>query len=119
MLLGERDEAMRKRDDHLIVTYVPKVFVESLDSAFENVCELDLVFHFDEVSCVAFSNAALHTAHTRVLIPKAHHILAEIIQGGLVLETNGTEIDRAGECSSRCIPAYPTEQRIRSAAHVP
>ena len=27
----------------------PQVFVESLDSAFENVCELDLVFHFDEV----------------------------------------------------------------------
>jgi len=26
------------------------VFVESLDRAFENVCELDLVFHFDEVS---------------------------------------------------------------------
>lgn len=26
-----------------------QVFVESLDSAFENVCELDLVFHFDEV----------------------------------------------------------------------
>jgi len=45
--------------------------VESLDRAFENVCELDLVFHFDEV----------------------HHILAEIIQGGLVLETNVEEID--------------------------
>ena len=28
----------------------PKVFVEALDRAFENVCELDLVFHFDEVS---------------------------------------------------------------------
>lgn len=26
-----------------------KVLVESLDRAFENVCELDLVFHFDEV----------------------------------------------------------------------
>ena len=26
-----------------------QVFVESLDGAFENVCELDLVFHFDEV----------------------------------------------------------------------
>lgn len=26
-----------------------KVFVESLDRAFENVCELDLVFHFDDV----------------------------------------------------------------------
>lgn len=48
-----------------------QVFVESLDRSFENVCELDLVFHFDEV----------------------HHILGEIIQGGLVLETNGEEID--------------------------
>ncbi|KZT23750.1 Adaptor protein complex sigma subunit [Neolentinus lepideus HHB14362 ss-1] len=51
-----------------------QVFVESLDRAFENVCELDLVFHFDEV----------------------HHILAEVIQGGLVLETNLDEIDRSG-----------------------
>lgn len=50
-----------------------QVFVESLDRAFENVCELDLVFHFDEV----------------------HHILSEIIQGGLVLETNVEEIDNA------------------------
>ena len=25
------------------------MFVESLDRAFENVCELDLIFHFDEV----------------------------------------------------------------------
>jgi len=50
-----------------------QVFVESLDRAFQNVCELDLVFHFDEV----------------------HHILAEVIQGGLVLETNVEEIDHA------------------------
>jgi len=50
-----------------------QVFVESLDRAFENVCELDLVFHFDEV----------------------HHILSEIIQGGLVLETNVDEIDQS------------------------
>ncbi|KAJ9124021.1 hypothetical protein QFC22_000814 [Naganishia vaughanmartiniae] len=47
-----------------------QVFVESLDRSFENVCELDLIFHFDEVILV----------------------LAEIIQGGLVLETNITEI---------------------------
>ncbi|GAA5807441.1 AP-3 complex subunit sigma-2 [Mucor flavus] len=47
-----------------------QVFVESLDRCFENVCELDLIFHFDEV----------------------HAILSEIIQGGLVLETNMTEI---------------------------
>ncbi|KAH9835819.1 Adaptor protein complex sigma subunit [Rhodofomes roseus] len=48
-----------------------QVFVESLDRSFENVCELDLVFHFDEV----------------------HQILSEVIQGGIVLETNVEEID--------------------------
>ncbi|KAF7784709.1 hypothetical protein Agabi119p4_874 [Agaricus bisporus var. burnettii] len=56
-----------------------QVFVESLDRTFENVCELDLVFHFDEV----------------------HHILSELIQGGLVLETNVEEIDAAVQQASR------------------
>ncbi|KAI0028845.1 Adaptor protein complex sigma subunit [Vararia minispora EC-137] len=56
-----------------------QVFVESLDRAFENVCELDLVFHFDE----------------------AHHILAEIIQGGIVLETNLEEIDNCVQQASQ------------------
>eukprot|EP00296_Roombia_truncata_P000717 JP436406.1.p1 GENE.JP436406.1~~JP436406.1.p1 ORF type:complete len:176 (+),score=59.91 JP436406.1:1-528(+) len=42
------------------------VFVESLDHVFENVCELDLIFHSDKV----------------------HHILDEIVMGGMVLETN-------------------------------
>ncbi|TIA93166.1 hypothetical protein E3P99_00304 [Wallemia hederae] len=44
--------------------------VESLDRAFESVCELDLVFHFDQV----------------------HFIIDEIIHGGLVIETNVTQI---------------------------
>jgi AP-3 complex subunit sigma len=52
-----------------------QVLVESLDRAFKNVCELDLVFHFDEV----------------------HSILSEIIQGGLVLETNVSAISEAVE----------------------
>ncbi|KAJ6501701.1 clathrin adaptor complex small chain-domain-containing protein [Mycena vitilis] len=56
-----------------------QVFVESLDRAFENVCELDLVFQFDEV----------------------HHILAEIIQGGMVLETNVEEIDTSVQLSAK------------------
>ncbi|KAH8120597.1 Adaptor protein complex sigma subunit [Phellopilus nigrolimitatus] len=56
-----------------------QVFVESLDRAFENVCELDLVFHFDDV----------------------HHILAEVIQGGLVLETNVEEISDSVKISSQ------------------
>ncbi|KAI9636837.1 Golgi to vacuole transport-related protein [Dioszegia hungarica] len=56
-----------------------QVFVESLDRSFENVCELDLIFHFDEV----------------------HHVLSEIIQGGLVLETNINEISQCVQASSR------------------
>ncbi|CAG8455260.1 13891_t:CDS:2 [Ambispora leptoticha] len=47
-----------------------QVFVESLDRCFENVCELDLIFHFEDV----------------------HNILAEVISGGMVLETNLAEI---------------------------
>ncbi|GAA6027631.1 hypothetical protein NBRC10512_004976 [Rhodotorula toruloides] len=43
-----------------------QVFVESLDRCFENVCELDLIFHFDEV----------------------HTLLNCIIIGGLVLDTS-------------------------------
>src|SRR3989338_8058446 len=41
-------------------------FVESLDKYFENVCELDLIFHMDKV----------------------HYVLDEVVMGGLILETN-------------------------------
>uniref|UniRef100_A0A9L0I8X3 AP complex subunit sigma n=1 Tax=Equus asinus TaxID=9793 RepID=A0A9L0I8X3_EQUAS len=51
-------------------TGVTKVFVETLDKCFENVCELDLIFHVDKV----------------------HNILAEMVMGGMVLETNMNEI---------------------------
>ncbi|CAF0935226.1 unnamed protein product [Didymodactylos carnosus] len=47
-----------------------QVFVETLDKCFENVCELDLIFHVDKV----------------------HYILQEICLGGMVLETNMNEI---------------------------
>jgi AP-3 complex subunit sigma len=43
-----------------------QVFVEALDKCFENVCELDLIFHSDKV----------------------HFVLDEIVMGGMVLETN-------------------------------
>lgn len=43
-----------------------QVFVEALDKCFENVCELDLIFHSDRVN----------------------YILDEIIMAGMVLETN-------------------------------
>ncbi|TPP55913.1 AP-3 complex subunit sigma [Fasciola gigantica] len=47
-----------------------QVFVEALDKCFENVCELDLIFHVDKV----------------------HHILNELVFGGMVLETHINEI---------------------------
>eukprot|EP00694_Reclinomonas_americana_P006025 EC795789.1.p1 GENE.EC795789.1~~EC795789.1.p1 ORF type:complete len:131 (+),score=50.19 EC795789.1:133-525(+) len=47
-----------------------QVFVETLDRCFENVCELDLIFHSDKV----------------------HYVLDEIIMGGMVLETSTQEI---------------------------
>lgn len=69
-----------------------QVFVESLDRTFENVCELDLVFHFDEVGIlIAIDISQIHPTDMEV-----HHILTEIIQGGLVLETNVDEIDLSG-----------------------
>lgn len=57
-------------ESELAVLDLIQVFVEALDSSFENVCELDLIFHFDQV----------------------HAILDQIIQSGLVLETNLKEI---------------------------
>lgn len=47
-----------------------QVFVETLNQCFENVCELDLIFHVDKV----------------------HNILQEVCMGGMVLETNMSEI---------------------------
>lgn len=44
--------------------------METLDRCFENVCELDLIFHVDRV----------------------HNILQEMCMGGMVLETNMSEI---------------------------
>ncbi|SOV79576.1 AP-3 complex subunit sigma, putative [Plasmodium sp. gorilla clade G3] len=43
-----------------------QVFVQVLDSNFENVCELDLIYNYEQIN----------------------YILDEIIMGGIVLETN-------------------------------
>jgi len=58
-----------------------QVFVEALDRSFANVCELDLVFGFDQVN----------------------YTLAEIVQAGLVLETNIAVIAANGP-SGRTFP---------------
>jgi AP-3 complex subunit sigma len=55
-----------KQESELGILDLIQVFVESLDRCFDNVCELDMVFHADRV----------------------HYILDEIIMAGMVLETN-------------------------------
>ncbi|KAJ2316678.1 Sigma-adaptin 3A [Coemansia sp. RSA 2702] len=71
-----------------------QVFVEALDQVFEKVCELDLIFHFDEVS----------------------YILAEVVMAGMVIETSLAEITRAvAEARRMARPeAEPTRLNIAS-----
>lgn len=61
---------MDSSESELGILDLIQVFVETLDKCFENVCELDLIFHVDKV----------------------HYILNELVMGGMVLETNMTEI---------------------------
>lgn len=68
--------AVDKQESDLGILDLIQVFVEALDKCFENVCELDLIFHSDRVN----------------------YILDEIIMAGMVLETNiGNIIHSIGE----------------------
>jgi len=62
--------AVDKSESELGILDLIQVFVEALDKRFENVCELDLIFHCDKV----------------------HFILDEIVMSGMVLETSLKEI---------------------------
>lgn len=61
---------MDSSESELGILDLIQVFVETLDKSFENVCELDLIFNVDKV----------------------HHILNELVMGGMVLETNMNDI---------------------------
>mmetsp|Transcript_23606 Transcript_23606/g.33117 ORF Transcript_23606/g.33117 Transcript_23606/m.33117 type:complete len:182 (-) Transcript_23606:1343-1888(-) len=65
--------AVDKQESDLGILDLIQVFVEALDKCFENVCELDLIFHSDRV----------------------HYVLDEIVMGGMVLETNISTILQA------------------------
>ena len=65
--------AVDQAESELGILDLVQVFVEVLDKCFENVCELDLIFHSDRV----------------------HYILDEIVMGGMVLETNIGDIMEA------------------------
>lgn len=59
-------------ESQLAILDLIQVFVESLDRTFENVCELDLIFHSDKVQ----------------------NVLMEIVMAGMVVETNKEEVLR-------------------------
>ncbi|KAJ1723666.1 Sigma-adaptin 3A [Coemansia erecta] len=67
-----------------------QVFVEALDRVFENVCELDLIFHFDEI----------------------HYVLAEIVEAGLVVETNLKDISSAVAEAKRLVKPVQESSRL-------
>lgn len=59
-------------ESQLAILDLIQVFVETLDRTFENVCELDLIFHSDKVQ----------------------HVLMEMVMGGMVVETSREEVLR-------------------------
>jgi AP-3 complex subunit sigma len=64
------------------------------------VCELDLIFHFDEVSLCSPPPTSAHSltsGHTA----QVHAILSEVLQGGLVLETSLPAICAAASASAK------------------
>lgn len=67
--------AVDQQESDLGILDLIQVFVEALDKTFENVCELDLIFHSDRV----------------------HYLLDEIVMGGMVLETNISNILEASK----------------------
>lgn len=60
-------------ESQLAILDLIQVFVETLDRTFENVCELDLIFHSDKVQ----------------------HALMEMVMGGMVAETSRDEVIRS------------------------
>ena len=70
------------------------MFVETLDKCFENVCELDLIFHVDRVRNCFDSHRIYLLISLKLFdrVNQVHHILNELVMGGMVLETNMSEI---------------------------
>jgi AP-3 complex subunit sigma len=78
---------------------VLQVFVEALDRAFENVCELDLVFNFDEASL-----CPLDSPRIKVLTRRRHI-------------TSSQRWSRAALCSKRVWMIF--RQQVRSPSYSP
>ncbi|KAH8322587.1 hypothetical protein KR074_008088 [Drosophila pseudoananassae] len=65
-----------------------QVFVETLDKCFENVCELDLIFHADAVHHILSGKEKFTISETHLSIRP----FSELVMGGMVLQTNMNDI---------------------------
>jgi len=66
-----------------------QVFVETLDKCFENVCELDLIFHADAVHHILSGWESYFDNPFRL---SYHEFVSELVMGGMVLQTNMNDI---------------------------
>jgi AP-3 complex subunit sigma len=88
--------AVDQQESDLGILDLIQVFVEALDKCFENVCELDLIFHSDRV----------------------HYVLDEIVMGGMVLETNINLILQAIKDQGKMHTDSLTRADSDSASHI-
>lgn len=87
--------AVDQQESDLGILDLIQVFVEALDKCFENVCELDLIFHSERV----------------------HFILDEIVMGGMVLETNISHILQAVHDQGKLHSATKETTTVDSMTH--
>jgi AP-3 complex subunit sigma len=90
--------AVDQQESDLGILDLIQVFVESLDKCFENVCELDLIFHSDKVNylldeIIMAGQSLAPVALSPVFCPAASHSHANSPPPrppplGMVLETN-------------------------------
>ena len=89
-----------------------QVLVETLDRHFKNVCELDIIFNSPEVRVCGLRRVAAaplsllthtlsHTHLRRLFLSQVHWLVDEMIVGGLVVETNPSEILAEIEAQAR------------------
>lgn len=65
------------------------------------MCELDLIFHFDEVRLLRARDSRIPRTLPDDAPLQVHAILAEVLQGGLVLETSLPAICAAAAASAK------------------
>lgn len=133
--------AVDESESELGILDLIQVFVESLDKSFENVCELDLIFHPDKVSLAGATVARVAAAvrfaavflswdivilRSHLIVPalplnfpaplfsQVNLILDEIIMAGMVLETSLKEIVKTVAATDKFEKATKSASQVKA-----